>query len=306
MLVFQAQYQSGIRLSIADFTDPEAAVIPYGHLQLVKVVRQEPVSTSDEKKPIAAGDPVTIKQISIHAGGIEADGNLLFVVDTHVGIRIFDLNNLFTADSSIDDRIGTSADGKLVAFSHRYVIPEIGVYQFDHGDPFSSISLQSSEQETGSDKVFITSQYVTKWELSPSPLVHGFHFINGAFTSAKPDRYWPADTPSPTLKLKRPVYYSQGAMRINGVIWSTITGQTDYKNSTARLVRTKSVDLNNLSEPNGSATRFRWPHGSEDLYYERATDMLWSLTEHPRSSKLLEKCQDRVVFGVELSTYDDL
>ncbi|OGQ94811.1 MAG: hypothetical protein A2284_15165 [Deltaproteobacteria bacterium RIFOXYA12_FULL_61_11] len=145
------------------------------------------------------------------------------------------------------------------------------------------------------EKIYYTSQYLKKKD-SRTPTVYGFHFSAGSFQETPVDTYVPKDNTG------NAVDYSQGVVRINNVLWSSITGQDIYKNSNARLVRSTGVTAGGTS-PKGKGERFRWPHGSEDLYYETTTDYLWCLTEHPLSSAKGKSHQDRIVFGVKLSTY---
>lgn len=62
------------------------------------------------------------KEIAIHAGGIMWYGDILFVVDTKIGIRAFDLNNIWEVD--IADPVGKNGDG-FSAAGYRYVLPQV-------------------------------------------------------------------------------------------------------------------------------------------------------------------------------------
>lgn len=64
------------------------------------------------------------KSIAIHAGGIMWYGNVLYVVDTKVGIRAFDLDNIWEVE--IADGVGKTKDGKgYSADGYLYVLPQI-------------------------------------------------------------------------------------------------------------------------------------------------------------------------------------
>ena len=67
----------GVRISVVDIADPAKPV--YRHVLLV-----EPV----------AGDPVDFKPILVHAGGLAWVGDLLYVVHTGKGFRVFDTTAL--------------------------------------------------------------------------------------------------------------------------------------------------------------------------------------------------------------------
>ena len=83
------------------------------------------------------------------------------------------------------------------------------------------------------------------------------------------------------------LYYTQGAYNQGDFTWLTITGQSVYENSTARLVTWQNG--------NTKGKRWRWPHGAEDLYYSPLQGKLWCQTEHP--DKI------RYFFSVDLNSY---
>lgn len=62
------------------------------------------------------------KEIAIHAGGIMWYGDVLFVVDTKIGIRAFDLNNIWEVD--IADPVGKNGEG-FSAAGYKYVLPQV-------------------------------------------------------------------------------------------------------------------------------------------------------------------------------------
>jgi hypothetical protein len=55
----------------------------------------------------------------LHAGGIMWYGNLVYVVDTTGGLRVFDLDHMYKVDSSIKDRIGRQSGGKYAAYGYK-------------------------------------------------------------------------------------------------------------------------------------------------------------------------------------------
>ena len=55
----------------------------------------------------------------LHAGGITWYGNLLYVVDTTGGLRVFDLNHIYKVDASIKNSIGKQANGKFGAYGYK-------------------------------------------------------------------------------------------------------------------------------------------------------------------------------------------
>lgn len=55
----------------------------------------------------------------LHAGGVAWYGNLVYVVDTTGGLRVFDLNHLYKVDASIKDKIGRQSGGKYAAYGYK-------------------------------------------------------------------------------------------------------------------------------------------------------------------------------------------
>lgn len=55
----------------------------------------------------------------LHAGGLAWYGNLVYVVDTTGGLRVFDLDHLYRVDSSIKDGIGKQKNGKYAAYGYK-------------------------------------------------------------------------------------------------------------------------------------------------------------------------------------------
>ncbi|MGW4893369.1 hypothetical protein ACWEQL_14060 [Kitasatospora sp. NPDC004240] len=103
----------GVRVSFVDFTTPTAP--KYRHVLLV-----EPVKTASGAYGYAP--------VQRHAGGILWYGNLLYMVDTTKGLRVFDLDTIFEVSSGKPDVCGLDADGKYYAYDYRYVLPQSGAY----------------------------------------------------------------------------------------------------------------------------------------------------------------------------------
>jgi hypothetical protein len=68
-------------------------------------------------------DGESFGSVGVHAGGIVWYQQWLYVVDTSVGVRVFDLGNLW--EVSIGDGLGKQSDGSYVAENYRYVLPQI-------------------------------------------------------------------------------------------------------------------------------------------------------------------------------------
>lgn len=103
----------GLRLTFVDNNTPSAPT--YRHVLLV-----EPVTTSTGK--------YSFNPIRKHAGGIMWYGNLLYVVDTYKGLRVFDLNTLFTVATAEKDVCGLHTDGSYHGYGYQYVLPQSHAY----------------------------------------------------------------------------------------------------------------------------------------------------------------------------------
>jgi hypothetical protein len=102
----------GVRISIADVTDMSGLAVPYRHALLVE--------------PHAAGD---FREVRVHAGGIAWVGHYLYLVETNVGIRVFDLNLIREVNTSAacGDAIG-GAGSVHCAYGYRFIIPQVSSY----------------------------------------------------------------------------------------------------------------------------------------------------------------------------------
>ena len=273
----------GVRIALADITSMSS--ITYRLILLVQ--NKANMTNSDLYK---ASNPYTqlgsFAPVTIHAGGVAAYANKLYVADTKLGMRVFDLTKFIDVDGdATETRIGMETNGDLKAFNYGYILPQSGYYKITGASPFSCIEL--GQGATASDKYFWTGQYVTSDE-STIPKVFGFGVnTSGVVSTAQPTIITPIDNTSGH------VYGMQGVYRTGSKTFMTITGTSSYEGSTARLVR--------YNDGTTAGSRYRWPHGAEDLYYDSATGYLWNLTEY-ETQKYGE--DNRCVFAVRLSDYD--
>lgn len=68
-------------------------------------------------------DDDDFKEVAIHAGGITWYGNTLWVVDTGIGFRVFDLSNIWKVEAG--DGVGKTSDGTYTAAGYGFVLPQI-------------------------------------------------------------------------------------------------------------------------------------------------------------------------------------
>ncbi len=274
----------GVRISLVDITN--MASITYRHILLVQNAAN--MTNSALYKP---SNPYTqlgvFCPVTIHAGGVAYYAGKIYVADTNLGIRVFDLNTFVSAaGDATETRIGQESNGDLKAFNYAYILPQTGYYKITNAKPFSCIEL--GEGATAADKYLWTSQYITS-SSTATPQVFGFP-INSAgqvSTTTQPTVIVPVDNDSGH------VYGIQGVFRAGSKTFMTITGTSSYLGSTARLVR--------YNDGTTAGTRYRWPHGAEDLFRDASTGYLWNLTEYETAKYGQD---NRVVFAVRLSDYD--
>jgi hypothetical protein len=274
----------GVRVSLVDITS--MSNITYRHILLVQnkanMSNSELYKSSNPYVQLGSYAPVTV-----HAGGIAAYAGKVYVADTKLGIRVFDLTKFITvAGDDTGNRIGKESDGTLKAFGYGYILPESGYYKITNASPFSCIEL--GEGASSADKMLWTGQYIDATSTTV-PKVYGFH-LNASgqiITSAQAVVVTPIDND------KTKVNGIQGVYRAGTKTFMATTGNPSYEGSTARLVR--------YNDGATAGVRYRWPHGAEDLYFEKGTGYLWNLTEY-ETQKYGE--DNRCVFAVRLSDYD--
>jgi hypothetical protein len=274
----------GVRISLADITS--MSNITYRHVLLVQNVAN--MSNSSLYRPtnsytqLGAFAPVTI-----HAGGITYYAGKLYVADTGLGMRVFDLTKFVSVDGDeTGTRIGQETNGDLKAFGYGYVLPQAGYYKITGASPFSCIEL--GQGATAADKYLWTGQYITDDE-TPVPRVFGFSINTSGqlSTTTQPKIITPIDNDNTH------VHNIQGVYRTGIKTFMASTGNSAYEGSTARLVR--------YNDGAAAGVRYRWPHGAEDLCFDPATGYLWNLTEYETQKYGQD---NRCVFAVRLSDYD--
>jgi hypothetical protein len=270
----------GARLSLVDITDP--AHIRYRHVLLVQ---DAALASRKELFRMGATAKAGYTQgerfvpVPVHAGGVEVFDHWVYLVDTQLGVRVFDLDRLFRAEADPAKSTCGVVNGRLVAFDYRFILPQVAHYKVTGAAPYSCLSLDRSTM------TFWLGQYLAPEDAARSAVTGIPLRPDGTLGDRATPMTFPKDKEGYAHRI-------QGVFRCDGSTWMSITGQTRYEGSTARLAR----------YDDGAATgyRWRWPHGAEDLYYEDETDMLWSLTEFPDS--LLAR-RGRCVFGVRLGSY---
>lgn len=277
----QALSYRGARLSLVDITDP--AHVSYRHVLLVQDAANIGAKGlfrmgQAAKAGYHQGD--RFAPVPIHAGGVEVYDHWVYVVDTALGVRQFDLNQLFKAEADPAKSSCGVVDGAFKAFDYRFVLPEVAHYQITGASPYSCLSLDAPGM------TMWVGQYLAEADAERSAVTGLALGADGKLGDRATTRVYPKDTGGAYA------HRMQGVFRRNGQTWMSITGQSRYEGSTARLAL--------YEDGKSEGQRWRWPQGAEDLYYEDATDTLWCLTEFSDS---LVTQRGRCVFGVKLSTY---
>lgn len=277
----QALSYRGARLSLVDITDP--AHVSYRHVLLVQDAANASAKElfrmgQTAKAGYQQGD--RFAPVPIHAGGVEVYDHWVYVVDTALGVRQFDLNQLFKAEADPAKRSCGVVDGKFLAFDYRFVLPQVAHYTITGASPYSCLSLDAPS------RTMWVGQYLAEADAERSAVTGLPIRADGTLGPQATTRVYPKDTGGAYA------HRMQGVFRRNGQTWMSITGQSRYEGSTARLAL--------YEDGRSEGQRWRWPQGAEDLYYEDATDTLWCLTEFSDS---LVTQRGRCVFGVKLGTY---
>jgi hypothetical protein len=245
-----ARPTKGVRISLADFTDPDA--VRYRHLLLVVPTRRDD-QPSFEAVTTANGGP-------LHAGGIVWLGELLYVADTTQGFRVFDLGSVIEVSHFDDfDRIGI-AGGRVDAHGYRYIVPQIARYRLAPDSCPVRFSFAGLDRSADPPRI-VSGEYrrddpggrIVRWPVGADGwLVE----TNGRITAT--DAVIGAQT------------RMQGGLTWRGDVYISSSSQAGRL---GRLYRTRV----GRAESSISA----WVYGCEDLYFERHTDRIWTAAEHP-------------------------
>ena len=284
----QANYeQKGVRLSFVNYDASASDFCRYRHVLLVQNVQninaQNPdLFRLDQTKRDLYCQLNLYAPVPIHAGGIAWYKGYLYVVDTKVGIRVFDPSRMYSALADLPNKskCGVDSNGNFYAFDYRIILPEIGYYKIDGTEPNSFISVG----DNGNDPCLWVGQYIK----SGNTKLFGFILSQDGTidTSATVEEFNPKDK-------SVPAHHMQGVYRSQENTWMSVTGKSTYKKSKARLI-TQSAGAS-------KGDRWRWPYGAEDLYLEIDKGILWCQTEFPPNSESLGS--DRAVFGVNFASY---
>lgn len=232
----------GARISVVDVTVPDDP--RYRHVLLV-----EPID----------GDPISFKPIPIHAGGMVWFGDLLYVVETGKGFRVFDTRALLRVDTTVDSIGYDAGDDAYYGGLYKYVMPQIGAYQHmsECKPRFSSVALD----RTSDPPTLVSSEYCNASD-SCAGALHGRVYR------------WPLDPQSG--RLAAPLVWPLDAhyMAQSHVQGGIAIGGDYYFSSSAPAGAGGALYVLPGGGPSETVT---WVDTPEDLM--RAGDRLWSLSE---------------------------
>lgn len=273
----------GVRISLIQF-NPDSS-IQYQHALLVQDIANQKdsllydLNENQKQRIVQLGSYIPVP---IHAGGIAWYGNYLYVADTYLGLRVFDLSRIFkTKEDSSQRKCGVDETGNFYAFGYSYAIPQIAYYKKENANNFSCLSLGINEHTVS----LWTANYVKPNNGNDQAFVYQIPLgENGELNTENHLRtHYPKLSTGETLR---------GIQGVN-VIRNNIENQSWYS------VKTKGRDkLYILSD--GKLSSYRWKDFCEDLYYESEHRRMWSLSELHKGLR-----HRRRVFSVDTSSYLD-
>lgn len=269
----------GVRLAIVDISDMNN--ITYNYILLVQNISNSNTPLLYDKPKNTFTQKGNYIPVTMHAGGLTYFNQKLYIADTSLGLRVFDLNQIISATADpTNNAVGKEDNGDLKAFNYDYILPQSGYFKITDGSPFSCVAL--GEGATPSDLRLWTAQYQTTGSMAK---VLGYPIAADGIVSG------PATVVNPKDAAGGVMYGMQGVYRKGSLTYVSKTGNSSSNGSTARLA--KYVD------GASAATYYPWPHGAEDLHLD--TDgLLWSMTEYEYSKY---KNDARCVFAVRLAEY---
>ena len=264
--------EKGARLSFVDLQRKR-----YRHVLLVK-------PTVKQGKP-------TYGAINFHAGGIAWYGNYLYVADTKVGLRVFDLREIFDLGLS---KNGTTRNRKRIGLKgktyygagNRYVLPQLTTFAnrakpktpcSGVGPPVHSwVSVDRSQRPD----VLMTGEYCdTKGDRGRIGLwrLRDLDPEGPGIADAEAANYLPPHDGRPTLRV-------QGGTASHGTYWFTRNVAVP-KGEPAKPGKLVSVDwtAGGVWHNRDDKTIAKGP---EDLSCWRSTSRLWTVAEHPKRRAL--------------------
>ncbi len=236
-----AGLQKGVRIAITDVTDPDAP--RYRFALLV-----EPTGT------VAAP---SFKQVDLHAGGIVWIGTKLYVAQTGLGFRVFDLARVL--EVAVDqDTLGCTTT-TCRAGLYKYVIPQIGTYA--HKSTCSPLFSWVSLDRSSTPPALVSGEYCSGSACASALAGRVFRWPIDPTTGLLPDTTsWPSEA---HLMSHRQV---QGGASSGATTWLSSSAPAGGGGALYRVQAGKSATSSYLDSP-------------EDLMVDGPRGWLWGLSE---------------------------
>lgn len=254
----------GARVSVIDYSNPVSP--KYRNVLLVE--------------PFISPDGISFKPVNVHAGGISWYGDLLYVVDTANGFRVFDMSRMLRVNGSDTTKIGRQPDGSYQAFEYKYILPQVQSYQHYtiNGNRRIRHSYVSLDRTTIPDSV-IVGEYEELDSSAPRRLIRiPIDSRTRLLGNKAKDPLYAIDVGAEEA-IDTQLYRVQGATSVNGkFVLSSVVGVPGYYGS-----------LYVFSKDSLLVTAYpgHLPYLPEDLSYWKAKDQLWTLSEAPGSRTVI-------------------
>jgi hypothetical protein len=240
-------------------------------------------------EPVTSGGEPSFKPVNVHAGGLAWYGNLLYVVDTTGGLRVFDLDHLWRVSTGSSATVGRQPDGSYHAFDYKYVLPQVAKYSDATAGGYPQLQHSSvSLDRTSSPDSLVVSEYRSKADIADG---HITRTVRVGIDSA--DRLLRESSDGvvrATEAYRTDLESVQGSTAIDGELFFSQSDGGDFSDPNSE------GDLHTW-RPGASATTRHgnaFPPGPEDLSYDPTRDALWSLSEYPGR---------RYVYAVDASSF---
>lgn len=263
-----ADFPKGVRISIVDHSN-------LGSLRYRHALLAEPVE-EDGRVTLA---PISNRNDSVHAGGIVWAGDYLYIADTGVGLRVFDMSRILQVNTGERNKLGyDEGDDTYYAYNYRYVIPQVARMRLCEGGCCARFSWLSLDRTSDPIRL-VAGEYVSdadtgRFHTWPVREDGALWTVEGAVEST--ETYFAG------------VRKMQGGAILNGRFYiSSSSPNIGRPPSPGSFYYAGGVDRN--------VSQRRYPFLPEDLYYRPQTDELWTCTEYPAGIR----GQTRYCFSVQ-------
>ncbi|CAM3773683.1 hypothetical protein [Isoptericola cucumis] len=251
----------GSRVSVVDLTSSTTAP-KYRHVLLAE--------------PVSSGGQASFKPVNVHAGGLAWYGNLLYVVDTTGGLRVFDLDHLWKVSTGSSTKVGRQPDGSYHAFDYKYVLPQVAKYSDSTAGGYPELQHSSvSLDRTSSPDSLVVSEYRSKKDIAAGHITRtvrvGIDYTDRLLVESSDG------LARATEAYRTDLESVQGSTAIDGEFFFSQSDGDDFADPNSR------GDLHTWKPGAAETTRHgnAFPAGPEDLSYDPTRDALWSLSEYP-------------------------